>query len=426
MRIATLQLKPRLGDIQSNIRRADDLLAAHFESDPGPIDLLVLSELALTGYNFPSFEAIRPHLEPTGRGSSSIWAKKTAAKYKCIISVGYPELKRDSVEAEVELKINDQNAGNADDTHGKSLTNGAISPPGQEEQPNGQPTSPPRQLQEQEERPTAYNSTITVSPAGAILAHYRKTHLYYTDETWAKEGPAGFTTTDLVFPSRDNVQGECQPSKTIAVELNGTLFPPLSQAPETKLQNGDEKSRIGRKRIAWGICMDLNPHRFVAPWDAYEFCSAAIASAADTIVVSTAWLTSLSPLQLAEEPESPDWDTFTYWINRLLPLVRDGERETLVVCANRCGEEPGANPIGQGEDGVRYAGSSWIGVVGKGKVSVWGIMGRAEEGVLVADVESDKPRCRFEVRQRVDEEESEDDTDQEAERKADAGERPAE
>lgn len=40
--------------------------------------------------------------------------------------------------------------------------------------------------------PEYYNSAITVSADGETLANYRKSFLYYTDETWALEGPDGF------------------------------------------------------------------------------------------------------------------------------------------------------------------------------------------------------------------------------------------
>ena len=38
---------------------------------------------------------------------------------------------------------------------------------------------------------------------------------------------------------------------------------------------------------------------------------------------------------------------------------------------------------------MRYAGSSWIGKVGNGVVRIWEIMGRAAEGVIVADTEEE-------------------------------------
>jgi len=129
--------------------------------------------------------------------------------------------------------------------------------------------------------------------------------------------------------------------------------------------------------------MDLNPHQFQAPWTAYEFASHAIASQSEILILSMAWLTHLTSAAIAEEKEAPDLDTLTYWIERLHPL-RMAEKEVLVVCANRCGEEPGATPAG-GEDGVRYAGSSWVGLVGREEVKIWGILGRGQEDVLMVD-----------------------------------------
>ena len=40
--------------------------------------------------------------------------------------------------------------------------------------------------------PEYYNSTLTVNRDGETIANYRKSFLYYTDETWALEGPNGF------------------------------------------------------------------------------------------------------------------------------------------------------------------------------------------------------------------------------------------
>ena len=66
----------------------------------------------------------------------------------------------------------------------------------------------------------------------------------------------------------------------------------------------------------------------------------------------------------------------------MVPLVKSEDREVIVVFANRCGEEPGD---------ARYAGSSWVGRVGGGKVKIWGIAGKAEEKVLYVDT-SEEPR----------------------------------
>ena len=60
----------------------------------------------------------------------------------------------------------------------------------------------------------------------------------------------------------------------------------------------------------------------------------------------------------------------------------------ITIFANRCGEEPGKVFRTDVEElGVRYAGTSWIGRVGQGKVKIGGIMGRNEEGVLLVDTD---------------------------------------
>ncbi|KFY15957.1 hypothetical protein V492_01659 [Pseudogymnoascus sp. VKM F-4246] len=162
MRIGCLQFAAQVGELEHNIALADGLLSL---SSPQNLDLLVLPELAFTGYNFKSLHAIAPFLEPTTSGPSTDWARATAHKLNCTVVVGYPET------VDVSAKW---------------------------------PTSP-----------EYYNSAVAVSPSGATLANYRKSFLYYTDETWALEGPDGFF--------------------------------------------GGEFKGLGN--VAMGICMDLNPDR---------------------------------------------------------------------------------------------------------------------------------------------------------------------
>ena len=45
--------------------------------------------------------------------------------------------------------------------------------------------------------PEYYNSSITVNREGETLVNYRKSFLYYTDETWALESEQGFFAGDL-------------------------------------------------------------------------------------------------------------------------------------------------------------------------------------------------------------------------------------
>ena len=188
---------------------------------------------------------------------------------------------------------------------------------------------------------------MTVSADGSILAHYRKTHLYMTDETWAKPSPKGWLTASLT------IMPKTQPEITV--------------------------------KASFGICMDLNPHKFEAPWGAYEFASHALASQADILILSMAWLSNSNSSAPMRGKADPDVDTLSYWIERLRPLVM-ADKEVLVVCANRCGWEPGRNPAAPDlSGGVRYAGSSWMGKVGKNRVRIWDIMDREQEDLLVVD-----------------------------------------
>ena len=96
------------------------------------------------------------------------------------------------------------------------------------------------------------------------------------------------------------------------------------------------------------------------------------------VICSMAWLTNIPPLELADKAKEPDLATLGYWIERLSPLVEKAAEEVVVVIGNRCGEEEGE---------ARYAGTSCVMGVGKGKLRLWGLMGRAEEGVCIVDTE---------------------------------------
>ncbi|KAH8710709.1 Protein N-terminal amidase [Beauveria bassiana] len=135
MRIGCLQFAPKVGDVDNNINRADAVLS---RADVEELDLLVLPELAFTGYNFKSLNQIAPYFESWGSGIASLWAQTVALKYNCTVIAGYPET------VDVTPKW---------------------------------PTSP-----------EYYNSAIVVSPDGETIANYRKSFLHYTDETWALEG----------------------------------------------------------------------------------------------------------------------------------------------------------------------------------------------------------------------------------------------
>ncbi|KAK8029985.1 hypothetical protein PG993_011276 [Apiospora rasikravindrae] len=277
MKIGCLQFAPQVGDVDNNLSRADKILS---QANPEGLDLLILPELAFSGYNFKSLHEIYPYLEPTGAGISSLWARTVALKYDCTVAVGYPE------KADVSHKW---------------------------------PTSP-----------EYYNSLIVVNRDGDTWAHYRKTHLYYTDESWALEGPEGFYKGHLP----------------------------------------------GVGKIALGICMDINPYRFEAPWDEFEFSAHALEVAANVLIVSMAWNTREEAATFSTRPHEPDIETLTYWVKRMEPLIRsENEEEVIVVFANRSGIE----------DDAMYAGTSAVIGIQNGEVTVYGVLGRGEKKLLMVD-----------------------------------------
>ncbi|USP75805.1 hypothetical protein yc1106_03079 [Curvularia clavata] len=302
MKVACLQFAPEVGKVQDNIQRADSILKA--TQIPTDLAWLILPELAFSGYNFHSLEEIKPFLEPTTSGISTQWAQQVAKHYNCHVTVGYPEITV--------------------------------------------PSKNPADTQ------TQYNATVTVSPSGEIVNHYRKSFLYYTDETWASEGP-GSNSHNLSNPASPD-------SPFFAGEVGG----------------------LGK--VTLGICMDINPYKFVAPWTDYEFASKALSSQSPIICVSMAWLCHLSPTELATDPSQPDVATVAYWVERFQPLVEDKNgRPVCVILANRCGMEKG----------VCYAGSSTVLRIENGVVSLYNTAGKSEETCLIVDL-MDRPK--FQVR----------------------------
>jgi protein N-terminal amidase len=310
MKVATLQLDSKIRNVEHNIATADAILSS--SPPPADLDLLVLPELAFTGYNYPSYESIKPYLEPTTSGVTTQWAISTAKRLGCHVIAGYPEISTDIGAT--------RNTSTNDSSPGPSYKR--------------------------------YNSTVTVSPAGEILANYRKSFLYYTDESWAAEGPTGFFCDTL-----------------------GSLG-----------------------KVGLGICMDINPYQFEAPWEKYEFATNVVDQSAKLVVMSMAWLTSLPVEEMKLQPGQPALETVSYWLQRFSPLVEaskaSGEDITVIFC-NRVGNEKNETtelvtkagqviPLGES---VSYAGSSCVMLFSGGEVSILDMMGKGEEGLLVVDTD---------------------------------------
>mmetsp|Transcript_38054 Transcript_38054/g.36428 ORF Transcript_38054/g.36428 Transcript_38054/m.36428 type:complete len:169 (-) Transcript_38054:50-556(-) len=146
-----------------------------------------------------------------------------------------------------------------------------------------------------------FNSQMVVRPDGTFVKSYKKHFLYETDLTWADEGP-GFESMDLFLPRQN---------KTI--------------------------------KIANGICMDINPKEFKAPFEAFEFANFIKNEKCQLIMFSSAWC---DPNCYPSDKKATD-ETLNYWANRLIPLIEDkNPAPCYFVVADRVGSELGENYMG--------------------------------------------------------------------------------
>lgn len=348
MKIATLQLNPRILSLPENIARANSILQRAFPSVSAASaasataivkpDLLVLPEMALCGYNYKSPQHVTPVLEsPDSPGPMLQWAQRVSRQYGCFTVMGYPEAFNDKI----------------------------------------------------------YNSAVVYNRQGEIVHNYRKSFLYETDEVWGCEEGTGFTTFEIM----DGVKASV------------------------------------------GICMDLNPYKFKAPFNDFEFSNHCLRNEVNLMICPMNWLHGKSPSiqdSLSEEEKLerakvfqseldkvkddivindsgapirnfeekldyndlhvPDYHNLNYWLIRFFPFINHVKkfqfnsraRATAIYC-NRSGLE----------DTILYGGTSSIvqynGTAGldgylsfdltNKSVDVLGALGKGDEGILVRDVE---------------------------------------
>lgn len=134
------------------------------------MDLVVLPEMALSGYVFKSTAEIKPLLEMQETGPTARLVCGLASRLKCHVIAGYPE----------SLDSTDSPASS----------------------PEPETDRPPHA-----DGLVGYNSAVIAGPDG-IIANYRKTFLFETDEVWAREG-SGFKYFDLGEPLGRVAVGIC-------------------------------------------------------------------------------------------------------------------------------------------------------------------------------------------------------------------------
>lgn len=339
LRVATLQLNPRIPTIDDNIARANHILSLAFPKSRSP-DVLVLPEMALCGYNYKSAKQITPLLESVENpGPMLKWGQEISKRLHCFTVMGYPEWCA------------------------------------QKEQ--------------------IFNSAVVFNRLGQVVHNYRKSFLYETDEVWGcAEGP-GFHAFEM---------------------MEGV-------------------------KASLGICMDLNPYKFQAPFSAFEFSSHCLKENVNLVICPMNWLHGHSPsiensldseqkLVLArafqkqidqvqgdyavnaeganiqdyeekldyEDLHTPDFHNLNYWILRFFPfmnhpmkLLSSFQGKSTVVFCNRSGLEDtilygGTSSIVQFNGSTGVSGYQSTDLTNK-SVDVLAALGKGDEGILIRDVD---------------------------------------
>lgn len=111
-----------------------------------------------------------------------------------------------------------------------------------------------------------YNSAMVTDPKGQLAFNYRKSFLYDTEYEWnCQENPQGFQKFPLTF-------AQCA----------------------RKLDEDDKSLHDITLSSSIGICMDLNPYKFEAPFNDFEFASFNLNKHVDLMICPMAWLHSKS------------------------------------------------------------------------------------------------------------------------------------
>ncbi|KAG9057399.1 Carbon-nitrogen hydrolase [Serendipita sp. 407] len=156
LRIGMVQYDPKITQVEANMKRVRAFLK---DVEPGSLDLLCLSEMALTGYVFPTPNDVLPYLEDPKTGVTSQFCAEIARELGCFVIGGYPE----------KLREDEEHPGNA----------------------------------------VGANSAVIYNPNGERVGDYRKTNMYEADLPWVKPG-TGFAHFPNLSPAlQDLTLGIC-------------------------------------------------------------------------------------------------------------------------------------------------------------------------------------------------------------------------
>lgn len=181
LRIACVQLDPKHGDKAATLVSAKRLLSdLILHKEQRPVDLVVLPELALTGYVFRDYAHIEPLLESPSSldGLGLAYASELAQTLSCYVAMGFAE------------SVPHQTIPSANPAKSAARIRYDARPSDIRDQ-GPSPLSFP-----------AHNSAALFGPNGELIHTFRKHFLFDDDKRWASEG-AGFEA--ITLPGFGNV-----------------------------------------------------------------------------------------------------------------------------------------------------------------------------------------------------------------------------
>jgi len=295
--------------------RTADEHLARLTRDDG-VHILLLPEMAFSGYCFDDVADVSRVAE-TDDGPTVRWCAKHAVRLGCTVLCGYPRRVPE---------IPNEGAARAD-----------------------------------ADADALYNALVAVGPDGNTLTHYHKSFLYVVDKTWAREG-SGFTCVDI--PVRNE---------------NARREPFGDDGGVSGDDENENDASFARVRATLGVCMDINPREFEAPWEAYELATAVKAHGSSLLLFASAWTNGHPDDDPATFAPVDPRSVMTYWLNRLAPLVGE-KRERHFVCANRVGEERG----------ITFTGCSCV--MSLREPNLVEALGATQEGLLLAEIDAEEWR----------------------------------
>lgn len=136
IKVLIIQNNPEYKNPSKNISNLKEMLSKYSQKDK--IDLILFTEMALTGYFFDSYDDIYPYTEFCNEGKTFTFCSELAKKLNSFVFMGYPERLRPE--------------------------------------------------KSEKEKKNLYNSLMIVNNKGELITSYHKVNLFKDDKKWATPG----------------------------------------------------------------------------------------------------------------------------------------------------------------------------------------------------------------------------------------------